>query len=129
MVHAVIHSLAHSDNKQQLVLLEFQGSFYAHDQVVKDIKIGDIEFNNDRATVIIGHHRIEGIKKKLPKPVAIIHKRHKQQNTMEIDQIDDGKLPITEYDVTTIIREKYVFSNRPRLVVKENLRGLTRIGG
>ncbi|CAO3643255.1 unnamed protein product [Cunninghamella blakesleeana] len=114
MVLAVIHSLVHSDNKQEFILLEFQG---------------DIEFNNDKAAVTIGHHRIEGVKKKLPKPLAIIHKRDQPQNDMDIDQVEDGKQSITEYNVNVIIREKIVFSNRPKLIVKENLRGLTKIGG
>jgi chromosome transmission fidelity protein 8 len=33
------------------------------------------------------------------------------------------------YDVVSIIKEKYVFSQRPGLIVQENLRNLTRIGG
>jgi chromosome transmission fidelity protein 8 len=45
---------------------------------------------------------------------------------MDLDQQEGLAM---EYNVTTIIKEKIVFTNRPRLIVKESLRGLTKIGG
>ncbi|KAI8341079.1 Ctf8-domain-containing protein [Chlamydoabsidia padenii] len=124
MVHAVIHSLVNSDNKLDLILLEFQGSFQGTSDSVKGIKIGEIHVEKDSAYVLIGHHRIEGVRKKLTKPLAVIHKQGQHIDAMDLDQ--QGA---TEYNVTTIIREKIIFTNRPRLIVKESLRGLTKIGG
>ncbi|KAI8096839.1 uncharacterized protein BX664DRAFT_292016 [Halteromyces radiatus] len=128
MVYAVIHSLVHSEDKKDLILLEFQGSFQSATESVKNVKIGDIEIEGDLAHVLIGHHRIEGSRKKLHKPLAVIHKVDKE--IMDIDQGNNNDIgPAVEYSVTSIIREKFVFINRPRLIVKESLRGLTKIGG
>ncbi|ORZ23511.1 Ctf8-domain-containing protein [Absidia repens] len=126
MVQAVIHSWVTSDNKKELSLLEFQGSFHGNgDDQMKNVKIGDIEVDKDKMFLLIGHHRIEGVRKKLLKPLAVIHKRTTSATTMDIDQINDTG-PAMEYDVTTIIKEKFVFTNRPRLIVKESLRGMTK---
>ncbi|SAM03745.1 hypothetical protein [Absidia glauca] len=129
MVHAVIHSLANSDDKHDLVILEFQGSFHGTSDEFGGIKIGEIHVDKDKAYVLIGHHRIEGVRKKLAKPLAVIHKRGTTTTDSDAMDLDQQEGMATEYNVTTIIKEKIVFTNRPRLIVKESLRGLTKIGG
>ncbi|ORX58011.1 hypothetical protein DM01DRAFT_1381686 [Hesseltinella vesiculosa] len=140
MVQAIIHALPSSTHRQELVLLEFQGSFHAADDddqtsSLQGLDIGQIDFQQvlfssvlpkDKAILSTGHHRIEGVRKKLLKPLAVITKRSTSASlAMDLDDIQ----PTVEYNVTTLIKEKYVFSLRPRLVVKESLRGLTKIGG
>ncbi|KAI9360549.1 hypothetical protein BD770DRAFT_419070 [Pilaira anomala] len=120
MVHVVIHSQKNSNEHQDLVYLDFQGSFDSPDNIdVSNIEIGDLTLDNDKAIVIIGHHKLMGKKVKLPKPFAVIHKRK--------DVMDEGNGGVC-YDVVTILKEKYVFSTRPGLIVQESLRGLTKIG-
>jgi chromosome transmission fidelity protein 8 len=121
MVHVVIHSYQNSDRKD-LVYLDFQGNFDSGDHVKLDnLEIGDLTLKDDSAILIIGHHRLVGKKVKLPKPFAVIHKRKTDLDVMEEE---DGVC----YDVVTILKEKYVFPNRPGLIVQESLRGLTKIG-
>ncbi|KAI8381323.1 Ctf8-domain-containing protein [Radiomyces spectabilis] len=123
MVHTVIRPLSRSENKQELVYLDFQGSFVADDHAnVSDAYIGDLTLEKDKAILSIGHHRLEGKKVKLPKPFAVIQKS--EQDLMETDTS-----PGAYYDVVTILREKYVFNTRPGLVVEESMRGFTKIGG
>ncbi|KAG2218986.1 hypothetical protein INT45_007648 [Circinella minor] len=130
MVCAVIYSLKDSkQNNSNIVLLEFQGNFQSSETQVNNLKMGDISFNNDKATLIIGHHRIEGKKVKLSKPFAIIRKREKNQEKEEQDKMIMDESSSVIYDTVIILREKYVFSQRPGLLVQESLRGLTRIGG
>lgn len=120
MVNVVIHSLQNSNETQELVYLDFQGSFESPDnQDVSNLEIGDLTLSENAATLIIGHHKLVGKKVKLPKPFAVIHK---QRNLM-----DEGNGGVC-YDVVTILKEKYVFPTRPGLIVQESLRGLTRIG-
>ncbi|KAI7848956.1 Ctf8-domain-containing protein [Circinella umbellata] len=132
MVCAVIYSLKESkQNNSNIVLLEFQGNFQSNETQVNNLKMGDISFNNDKATLMIGHHRVEGKKVKLLKPFAIIRKREKNQEQEEQDKMimDESSSSSVIYDTVIILREKYVFSHRPGLLVQESLRGLTRIGG
>jgi chromosome transmission fidelity protein 8 len=124
MVHVVIHPHQRSDKTEELLYLDFQGSFESADNIdVSNIEIGDFTLKEDSAILIIGHHKLVGKKVKLPKPYAVIHKRKVEDDIM-IDDRNDGVC----YDVVTILREKYVFSGRPGLIVQESLRGLTRIG-
>ncbi|CEP14168.1 hypothetical protein [Parasitella parasitica] len=122
MVHVAIHSYRHSNNKEELVYLDFQGSFDVGDEPQLDnLELGDLTLEDESATLIIGHHRLIGKKVKLPQPFAVIHKR---KTDLDMQEEQDGVC----YDVVTILKEKIVFSNRPGLIVQESLRGLTRIG-
>ncbi|KAI8876312.1 hypothetical protein K501DRAFT_338175 [Backusella circina FSU 941] len=122
MVHVIINSHANSDNQKELLFLDFQGSFDVGERIdLSNIKVGDLTLNEDSAMLVIGHHRIQGKKVKLAKPFAVMKKQ-----PVEDEDMSDGQL---YYDVVTILREKYVFSNRPGLMVHESLRGLSRIGG
>ncbi|KAI9485289.1 MAG: Ctf8-domain-containing protein [Benjaminiella poitrasii] len=122
MVHVVINSYKHSDSREELVLLDFQGSFHANDQIDLDnLEIGDLTLNSESATLVIGHHRLVGKKVKLTKPFAVIHKKKNDFSAME--ENDEGGC----YNVAMLLKEKYVFTNRPSLLVKESSRGLTKI--
>lgn len=123
MVHIVIHPLQTSNKTEELIYLDFQGSFESSSEEanVSNIEIGDLTLQENSALLIIGHHKLTGKKVKLPKPFAVIHKKKIDKDDMEEDT---GVC----YDVVTILKEKYVFSVRPGLIVQESLRGLTRIG-
>ncbi|KAG2189807.1 hypothetical protein INT46_007916 [Mucor plumbeus] len=122
MVHIVVHSHRHSNKKEELVYLDFQGSFDVGDEPQLDnLEIGDLTLQGESAILIIGHHRLVGKKMKLAKPFAVVHKR---KTDLDILEEQDGVC----YDVVTILKEKYVFPNRPGLIVQESLRGLARIG-
>ncbi|KAL0075972.1 hypothetical protein J3Q64DRAFT_1773672 [Phycomyces blakesleeanus] len=127
MVHAVICPVSSSQTKQELIYLDFQGSFGVEGDVeVMDVAIGDITFEKDTALLVIGHQRLEGKRVGLTKPFAVIKKRTTGfEDAMETD---GGFAAAASYDVVCLIREKYVFSNRPGLIVQENHRGLGRIG-
>ncbi|KAI9498973.1 Ctf8-domain-containing protein [Zychaea mexicana] len=129
MVCAVICPLQSSQKEPSLVLLEFQGHFQSSESQVQSLKMGDLTMTNDKATVVVGHHRLEGKKVKLAKPFAVIRKRQQDDQTAMDTTTDDTPVAAVKYDTVTILREKYVFSLRPGLVVQESLRGLTRIGG
>ncbi|KAI9255058.1 Ctf8-domain-containing protein [Phascolomyces articulosus] len=130
MVCAVIFPLQTSkQGDPSLILLEFQGNFQSSETQVQNLKMGDITFNNDKATLVVGHHRIEGKKVKLPKPFAIIRKRPQEGEEMMDTDTATNTTSSVVYDTVTILKEKYVFSQRPGLIVQESLRGLTRIGG
>ncbi|GAA5800489.1 hypothetical protein HPULCUR_005920 [Helicostylum pulchrum] len=109
MVHVVIHSYKDSVQTQDLIYLDFQGSFESVDNIqLSNVDIGDLTLSTDSAQLIIGHHKLTGKKVKLQRPLAVIHKRR--------DMMDEGG---DEYDVVTILKEKYVFSDRPGLIVQE----------
>ncbi|KAI7883962.1 hypothetical protein K492DRAFT_235043 [Lichtheimia hyalospora FSU 10163] len=134
MVHTVIYSLEESQTESGLILFEFQGSFTTKEESVQQLKIGNVDIDKDKAFLSLGHHRLEGKKVKLPKPLAVIHKRvesgSKDNQVMDVDNEQDTTTePTSTYDTVAILREKFVFSQRPLLQVQPGLRGLTRIGG
>ncbi|CDH57534.1 predicted protein [Lichtheimia corymbifera JMRC:FSU:9682] len=133
MVHTVIYSLDESQTDSGLVLFEFQGSFTTKEENVQQLKIGNVDIDNNKAILSLGHHRLEGKKVKLPKPLAVIRKRGDQsglKDNMDVDNDEDTTTePTSTYDTVAILREKFVFTQRPLLQVQPGLRGLTRIGG
>ncbi|KAG0178556.1 Chromosome transmission fidelity protein 8 [Apophysomyces sp. BC1034] len=124
MVQAVIWPLATSENQKELIILDFQGSLHAAAADVRGTNIGNITLDKATATLIVGHHRLQGKKVPLNKPLAVIRKREK----MDMMDTDEDIRPAVDYDVVTILREKYIFSQRPGLIVQESLRGLFKIG-
>ncbi|KAI9310823.1 chromosome transmission fidelity protein 8 [Dichotomocladium elegans] len=113
MVQAVIWPLNESNTDSSLVLLEFQGNFTSNQDNVQGLKIGDVEFTNNGATLTTGHQKLYGDKVKLPKPIAVIRKRG-DEDAMDVDQTQTN----IAYDTVTILREKYVFMKRPMLIVQ-----------
>ncbi|MCO5585276.1 hypothetical protein L7F22_039209 [Adiantum nelumboides] len=77
----------------ELVMIELQGSLEIDDADPKGGQIlGKIEFHNgreDRPTLLISHHRLEGKIVSLTKPLAVLEK--KQRNTSIINQ-EEGVL-------------------------------------
>ncbi|KAI8141213.1 hypothetical protein BJV82DRAFT_518852 [Fennellomyces sp. T-0311] len=117
MVYTVIYPKSASHSEPNLVFLEFQGNFQSEEAKVQNLKIGDITFSNDKATLMVGHHRLEGKKVKLAKPVAVIRKR---EHAME----EYG----ATFDTVSVMYEKYLFSQAPKIIVHESRRNLTRRG-
>lgn len=56
MVYSVICPHTTSNNKQELVLLEFQGSFETTDSNIQQPKIGDVTFDNVQSTLFSFEH-------------------------------------------------------------------------
>jgi chromosome transmission fidelity protein 8 len=82
-----------------------------------------LTFCQGKVYLTIAHHKLEGKKTKLAKPLAVITKSAQVDvDAMELDQ----PRPVT-YDVVRIIKEKYVFAHRPSLLVQEDLRGLMKV--
>lgn len=63
------------------------------------------------------HQRVTGEVKKLPKPVAVIRRRPREQDEDDImgNAVDDGEVP-EELEVVEIIKYKILFSQRPEPV-------------
>ncbi|KAI8987232.1 Ctf8-domain-containing protein [Mycotypha africana] len=122
MVQVIIEPGKSSADQSNLIILDFQGSFDIGDQLdFRNLKIGDLNLQENSAELIIGHHRLIGKKITLAKPFAVIRKRKQVEDAMTDEET-------VQYDVTAIVKEKYVFSTRPGLMVQQSLRGLTKIG-
>ena len=61
--------------------------------------------DNKKACIIIGHHKLEGERTELTKPLAVLRKRKERESV--------------KYEVEGVIRFKYVFSSRPRLLISK----------
>ncbi|KAI9252599.1 hypothetical protein BY458DRAFT_559201 [Sporodiniella umbellata] len=112
MVNIVIRCNDFS-TKKELILLEFQGKFSPEEtENLSTVEIGDLSLNQSSAELFVGNQRLVGKKVSLAKPMAALQQ---SKDSME-----------NEYQVTCILREKYVFFQRPALFVPENLRNLAR---
>lgn len=67
-----------------------------------------------KAVVIIGNNLIEGSKQKLPKPLAVLKKnvKSKEEGGTDVDNANNA-----EYLVVGVVREKYIFKNRPKPLI------------
>lgn len=142
----VIPSSQNSQNQDpQLVLIEFQGTLECNQHDLRGISVGDLEEDNKvciaslkamkpwahhlhsfpqgKVYLTVGHHKLEGKKTKLSKPLAVISKR----STENLDAMDTDQLRPVTYDIVNILKEKYVFAHRPSLLVQEDLRGLMKV--
>ncbi|KAI8982577.1 hypothetical protein BDB01DRAFT_793239 [Pilobolus umbonatus] len=117
MVAVDIKSHEHANTVKDLVFLEFRGTIDSGMIIdLSDVKIGQLTLEKDTAILVIGQNKIYGKKVNLLKPFAVIRK---QEENMGED---------TTYEVVTILKDKYVFKDRPQLIVQESLRGLARAG-
>ncbi|RUS18169.1 chromosome transmission fidelity protein 8 [Endogone sp. FLAS-F59071] len=154
MVQIIIPPLS---SPQKLIMLELQGSIETEGPDLQDTDLGDLEFDKKGTPYLtIGHHRLEGQLVKLDKPFAVVRKRDSSpvdpcpsppQSTYAMDIDSDALLPSSPplassqlarehdamnqrmviYDVVTVLREKFVFKQRPELMVAEELRGMVRM--
>lgn len=76
--------------------------------------------NHSKASIIIGHHKLEGERATLGKPLAVLKKRSGTSGKA-VDQ--ETSLPTpgsVKYDVEGVIRWKYIFKDRPRLLISKS---------
>ncbi|KAG2189372.1 hypothetical protein INT44_004514 [Umbelopsis vinacea] len=121
----VISNLQDSHNQDEsVILIEFQGTLECEQDDIRGLKVGDLEENDQGMLFLtVGHHKLEGKKTKLSKPLAVITKRFQQ----DVDSMDLDQPQSVTYDVVNILKEKYVFAHRPSLLVQEDLRGLMKV--
>ena len=91
---------ADKDGLNELIILELQGTLEIEDKELKNLKIGNISFNNGKVFLIIGNHKLNGSKVMLEKPIAVMKKRKTNNVT---------------YNVLGLIKQKFVFNTRPSL--------------
>ncbi|RUS25073.1 chromosome transmission fidelity protein 8 [Jimgerdemannia flammicorona] len=138
-----------------MVMLELQGNIETNATDLQGVKLGELEFDAKGTPFLtIGHHRLEGKLVKLAKPLAVVRRRDSSAgpstppaiaaHVMDIDS--DALLPSSPppassqvareheatnkrmivYDVVTVLKEKYVFKQRPELLVPEEVKGANR---
>ncbi|KIJ51482.1 hypothetical protein M422DRAFT_44013 [Sphaerobolus stellatus SS14] len=114
----------------EIVLIELQGSLEVpQDGTKKDGgNIGVFRVVNDKPTLTIGYHLLEGKLVSLSKPLAVLYKTNHDDDpdgaagwSMDVDESNRNGAPKsngeTSYDVVAIIKRKVVFSKRPTPIV------------
>ena len=89
---------------ERMLLVELQGIVEAREaSSLEGLPLGNLSMlKNDRATLVIGNHLLEGKMTKLSKPLLAIHKAPK-------DTESDG----TTYEIVSLIRHKFLFTAGP----------------
>jgi chromosome transmission fidelity protein 8 len=105
------------DGKQQAeaVILEMQGTLEFPPEVSNaELELGELAFSGDtKASLTIGNHVLDGKRVKLDKPLLLLEVK---------PNLDGG-----DYRISTVIREKILFSSRPKHFVDSEHRGRIRI--
>ncbi|KAI9208789.1 Ctf8-domain-containing protein [Polychytrium aggregatum] len=122
-----------ADSPLPWVLLELQGTLEidrsAAGAAEQPLHVGELHFNEKgRPYLTIGHHRLEGTKVDLGKPLAMVCP-HIEQAPPSDGALDDQRSRTTDscYDVLTIFRSKYVFNLRPEPIIADRHQGLVQL--
>lgn len=73
-----------------------------------------ILWSQNKPTLLIGHHLLEGKIMTLAKPLAVLYRSH--VNKMDVDDGEKLKDP-ARWDIVAIVKQKIIFSKRPMPVV------------
>ena len=85
-------------------LIELQGKIEVESSIGGNVDVGSFYFDNGLPMLRVGNQLLTGSVKKLTKPYAIIEKEESNQ-----------------YRIASIIREKYLFSTRPKAILHNEL--------
>lgn len=84
--------------------------------------VATIYFIQGTPSLIIGHHLLTGKVVELDKPLAVLAKRHSQQEQSDlVDEMDSHKSGSTEYEIIALVRRKIIFKNRPKPIITSTL--------
>lgn len=93
---------------EEWAIIELQGDLKFDSPDVTNKYIGDLHFLKAGIPIfIIGIHVLHGKEVPLPKPFAVLIKKH-TEHASEIK---------TEYNVQAIIRKKLIFKTRPKPII------------
>lgn len=121
----------------EVVLIELQGSIEVECKQVEERDgklVGKLKLDNndEKPTLQIGHHLLEGKIASLTKPLAVVQRCRKsvpieaqveaedgpEFETMDIDDDDDiQRRQTVEWNIIAVVKRKIVFSKRPMPVV------------
>ena len=91
------------------MVIELQGNLHnANGSGLHGMDLGELEWVNGNPVLSIGNHLCEGKVVKLRKPLAIMRKT--------ANSIGEGNE--VQYEIDVIIHEKFLFSNRPRPLLR-----------
>ncbi|EIN09965.1 hypothetical protein PUNSTDRAFT_65900 [Punctularia strigosozonata HHB-11173 SS5] len=111
-------------NSDELVLIELQGELETEgvkdNQVVGTLKLDE----NDKPTLMIGYHLLEGKLVNLSKPLAVLHLPGADARpsmpsgaAMDVDSESNHSKEGVAWNMVAIVKRKIVFSKRPMPIV------------
>ncbi|TDL25684.1 hypothetical protein BD410DRAFT_716936 [Rickenella mellea] len=102
----------------EVVLIELQGALQVEGDRAGQ-QVGKLHFANDdeKPTLTIGHHLLEGKVVKLPKPLAVLYKRQASTPGALDDPSREDSGSDVGYDVVGVVKRKLIFSKRPIPIV------------
>ncbi|KZT39136.1 hypothetical protein SISSUDRAFT_968266, partial [Sistotremastrum suecicum HHB10207 ss-3] len=97
----------------EVVLIEMQGSLEVEGDKSNGF-IGVLNVDDDKTTMRIGHHLLEGKIASLAKPIAVLRKTEtKASNSAAHEAGLDVPVSEPSFDIVSIAKRKIVFSKRP----------------
>lgn len=117
---------------EEVVLIELQGSLEVECTNITESDgklIGKLKIDENKPTLLIGHHLLEGQITTLTKPIAVLHRKsalsprradsgkenHASDKQMNVDENESSAS--VEWDVIAVVKRKIIFSKRPMPIV------------
>ncbi|KAI8925639.1 Ctf8-domain-containing protein [Entophlyctis helioformis] len=107
-----------------MFMVELQGSLEAqgvmgqdHRLAIGGMHVGELDIQQDKATMYIQNHVLEGRKVALAKPLVLLRKVDAQADAAHDDMQCDASPVSASYDAVHVIRHKYLFKTRPEHTV------------
>ncbi|KAF8628020.1 hypothetical protein AX15_004137 [Amanita polypyramis BW_CC] len=101
----------------EFVLIELQGSLNVECSDAADRNgqlVGDLKIDENKPTLTIGHHLLEGKIVTLQKPLAILRRSEIEDSDGNVSNTPMDK----QWSITALVKRKIVFSKRPMPVAK-----------
>ncbi|EJD06874.1 uncharacterized protein FOMMEDRAFT_76607 [Fomitiporia mediterranea MF3/22] len=105
----------------EVIIIELQGSFHVEGDQSGHLAARLKLENVTKPTLLIGHNLLEGKVVNLSKPLAVLYRKDRKDDSMDIDQDPlSGERKVQracEYDMLAVVKRKVLFSKRPMPVV------------
>ncbi|TEB33329.1 hypothetical protein FA13DRAFT_147166 [Coprinellus micaceus] len=127
-------------SNDEIILIELQGALDVNVEASPTERngkfVGKLTVDDAMATLLIGHHLLEGKVAVIPKPLAIMHRTNSAgrasstsgtgemdveetqfEGSMDVDRAAGGEQAPPQWTIQGLVKKKIIFSKRPMPII------------